>query len=367
MGLGGVYRWLAKSRTSGEVGDLRCSSGRLPRHRYALLLRPQFVDSLTQQEVAALFDLFDREMAPIAGGTVLISTSDAYGNSDFSEEMHWSIEVSEFFIDRYAVTNSQFYEFVADGGYESPIWWAREALDPVEQTPLDLWVDRTGVPGPRFWCHGQPPRNQLDHPVVGISWFEADAFARWLGKRLPSEGEWMQAAVGGDTVPKNYPWGTEWNGDLANTWQAGFDRTLPVDSLHFDECPAQQMIGNVWEWTQTRFGCWSGAGEWSECDGFRAIKGGAFDTLLTAQASIKFQSGESPLARRHNIGFRCALNLTDLRQRPLDVPPNFPVVTQSDPNAIADISTEDSQQEDRQQGGSEQGEIRQKGEEQKEA
>lgn len=308
MAWSGLYRWMSHTNGSTGVADKNCGY----EHRYALLLRPTMAQSLEDDDIGRLYGELDSEMGAVAAGVVQLRTGQAYGNSAFSDEMHWTVEVGDFFIDRYAVTNQQYLQFVDGGGYEEESWWDEAAI-PL----LDQWVDRTGVPGPMNWCQGQPSRDQWNHPVVGVSWYEASAYARWVGKRLPSEAEWMRSGVGDDPVGRQYPWGIEWNNDLANTWQAGFDRTVPVDSiLAADNCVIQQLIGNVWEWTQTAFGCWSGAAEWRNCDGFRAIKGGAFDTLLAAQASIRFQSGDAPHARRANIGFRCALNPSDLVVRP---------------------------------------------------
>lgn len=153
----------------------------------------------------------------------------------------------------------------------------------------------------------------LNHPVVGICWFEAEAYAKWVGKRLPSEAEWMWAAMGSD-AGKRYPWGAEWRNECANIWQSGHERTVPVGKYGPAEGASEtyQFIGNVWEWTQTPFGVWGVDDEWGDCREYRAIKGGAFDTLLPTQATIHFQSGESMCERRHNIGFRCALNPRDL-------------------------------------------------------
>lgn len=307
MAWSGLYRWIATSSSTGVLEGERENA-----NRYALLLRPQVAQSLSADDVGLLYAELDSHMGAVPAGTVQIRAGQAYGTSMLHDEMHWTVEVGDFFIDRFAVTNRQFLEFVAAGAYQEESWWDELALPLVEQ-----WVDRSGELGPQDWHQGQPPRDLWNHPVVGVSWYEASAYARWVGKRLPSEGEWMRAAAGDDPVGKQYPWGTEWNSDLANTWQAGFDRTVPVDSiLPADDCRIQQLIGNVWEWTQTHFGCWSGAGEWRGCEGFRAIKGGAFDSLLATQATIRFQSGDAPHARRANVGFRCALNSSDLRPRP---------------------------------------------------
>ena len=73
------------------------------------------------------------------------------------------------------------------------------------------------------------------------------------------------------------------------------------------------MIGNVWEWTADPFGLWHGASSYQGSENFRSLRGGAFDTYFENQANCQFQSGDSPLARKRNIGFRCALGLCDLQ------------------------------------------------------
>jgi iron(II)-dependent oxidoreductase len=311
MGLSGIYEWVANNVGRSARSGNRDAS---PNGRFALFLRPQIANSLIDGDVCRLYSQLDSKMLLVRSGKVCIRTEEAYGNSGAWEEMNWTIEVGEFLLDRFAVTNEQYFEFIADGGYRDDAWWHEAAL------PLrDGWVDRSGKPGPMQWCQGIPPRNLVEHPVVGISWFEADAFARWSGKRLPSEAEWMRGGLADDDGTRVYPWGSKWCHDGANSWHSGFDTTVPVASLPPDKDAPEifQLIGNTWEWTQTTYGCWTSSDTSKELSGFRAIKGGAFDTMLASQASLRFQSGESPVNRRNNIGFRCALNPADIVARPV--------------------------------------------------
>jgi iron(II)-dependent oxidoreductase len=192
------------------------------------------------------------------------------------------------------------------------------------------FVDRTGQSGPKAWENGRYPVGKEDHPVVGISWFEASAYARWAGKRLASDAEWVKAAVwpvtaeGSRLMQRKYPWGDAMDRNLANLWGSGPGDTIPV-MKHAEGMSVggvQQMVGNVWEWTSTSFGAWEPAAVRLETDiPLKSLRGGAFDTYFEAQAQCQFQSGDSPLARKHNIGFRCAIGFHEIAERREEVPP----------------------------------------------
>ncbi len=308
MGWSEIRRWM--SQPLGFTTPSPSSSGDCDlAQRCAILLRPQIANAVESVDLHRLFAMLSKEMAMISGGSLSTSTSQAYGNIDIGEDVQWSVDVAPLLIDRCAVSNERYQKFVDDCGYDTDTWWSEAAL------PLrSKWVDRSGARAPQDWCHGSPPIDKLQHPVVGICWYEAEAYAKWVGKRLPSEAEWMWAAMASQTAGARYTWGAEWRNDYANTWHAGYGCTVPVSEFapHNGSNKTCQFIGNVWEWTQTPFGSWSVDDEWGDCREFRAIKGGAFDTLLTNQVTIHFQSGEPILGRRHNVGFRCALNPTDL-------------------------------------------------------
>ncbi|GAF71255.1 unnamed protein product [marine sediment metagenome] len=202
-------------------------------------------------------------------------------------------------------------------------------------------VDRTGAPGPRYWRDGCFLPGEEDHPVIGVSWYEASAYARWIGKRLPSDAEWVKAgswpvAMSATTrMQRKYPWGDTMNRTAANLWGSGPEGIVPVDEFDLGVSVGgiYQLIGNVWEWTCGNFRELSLAGEIvSSCSPYptdldtheyvagdlilptpmKSIRGGAFDTYFDNHATCQFQSGENPLRRRHNIGFRCAVAIGDL-------------------------------------------------------
>lgn len=290
----------------------------LREERYALLLRPQIAVSLPPALAEKAEAMMEEQMALVPEGDVFLCQPD---ERDAEEQpLHSSgrvVRVEAALLDRYLVTNRQFKRFVDGGGYEEMALWDEE----IWQGVFDF-VDATGHPGPRYWKHGQFPRGEADHPVVGVSWFEAEAYARWVGKRLPTDAEWVKAACWpmpvnrGLPSQRRYPWGDAWKPDFANIWSSGLGHTCPVTKFADGATVAgvYQMIGNVWEWTGDPFGLWH---SWARRDcaagTLRSLRGGAFDTYFESQATCHFQSGDSPLSRKHNIGFRCALGLCDLK------------------------------------------------------
>jgi hypothetical protein len=159
--------------------------------------------------------------------------------------------VATFLIDRHEVTNAEFGKFVAAGGYGDSNYWPQALRVNHRPTPwrqaARAFVDRTGLPGPRGWSSGTFPPDRANHPVTGVSWYEAAAYARWVGKELPSRAQWYRAALGdGDHV---YPWGRD---ARSGTHRANFNLTGTslVESLPLGVSPfgCFDMAGNVREW-----------------------------------------------------------------------------------------------------------------------
>jgi formylglycine-generating enzyme len=197
------------------------------------------------------------------------------------------VRVAPFAIDRFAVTNAQYAAFVAATRYvtvaERPLDLSSVPGSPVSSVPpgslvftptagpVDLGDSRQWwqyVPG-ADWRHPRGPHSTIegldDHPVVHVAYEDADAFARWAGKALPTEAEWEYAARGGFDG-KIFCWGDEMEPGgkvMANTWQgdfpwrstkpAGQDRTTPVGSFPANGYGLFDMAGNVWEWTSDWF------------------------------------------------------------------------------------------------------------------
>ena len=164
--------------------------------------------------------------------------------------------------------------------------------DPVTHGDYEVFVLATGHRAPLYWKGGRCPEELRDHPVVGVDYFDAVAYARWARKDLPFEDEWERAARGTDG--RTYPWGDE--PDLAaNTARTGLRSTIPVGFYPKNTSPdgCRDMVGNVWELTHT-----------PAPGGGVVVRGGSwFDFALYAKTYFRFAS--RPEARNGTIGFRC--------------------------------------------------------------
>jgi hypothetical protein len=152
-------------------------------------------------------------------------------------------EVAPFQAGIYPVTNGQFEQFIEAGGYDNSAWWSKEGW---------RWRQKEGWTQPRHWA--EPALNNPNQPVVGVSWYEAEAFCRWLAAayglpyHLPTELEWERLARGQDG--REYPWGDEWRAEVSNTSEAGLRRPSAVGIFPDGVSPtgAYDCAGNVWEW-----------------------------------------------------------------------------------------------------------------------
>jgi iron(II)-dependent oxidoreductase len=285
--------------------------------REALLLRPQIAANLTDSDLAAAQVALDEAMAIVPQGAVNMRAR-CFEDLPEAEAQRGErlVQVDGFFLDRYPVTNEQYHQFVSGGGYEQMSLWD-ESIWPA----VLGFTDQTGQPGPRYWQNGKFPEGKEDHPVVGVCWYEAAAFARWVGKRLPTDPEWVKAGTwpvttdAGRPVQRKFPWGDAMDRRLVNLWGNGINQTVSVTASPGSASVGgvQQLVGNVWEWTSSTFGNWEAPGRKIETTmPLKSIRGGAFDTYFDNQASCQFQSGEAPLSRKHNVGFRCALGFCDV-------------------------------------------------------
>ncbi|WP_020502879.1 SUMF1/EgtB/PvdO family nonheme iron enzyme [Lamprocystis purpurea] len=196
-----------------------------------------------------------------------------------------------FLLSRYPVTNSQYRAFMDDAGYTNRKWWSDAGW---------AWLQQTGVTEPDAW---QERRwNAPNQPVIGVSFWEAQACCRWAGGRLPTEREWEAAARGPQGY--EYPWGDPWEDGICNSHETGLGVTSPVGLFpRSAQAPLglEDMAGNCWEW----------------CDDFyyedqrdsgspRVVRGGAFDREARYLRSSD-RIWVDPEDRNWVIGFRCVL------------------------------------------------------------
>jgi iron(II)-dependent oxidoreductase len=293
----------------------------LDNDRYALLLRAETKQHLSKSQLMQAVRLLDEAMALVPAGRVLLGqlaeqSHSVGGNADTDPKLlaRNLVQVEPAYLDRFCVTNEQYQKFVDSGGYEQLEYWHEESLPAL----LDF-VDQTGLPGPRYWSDGQFPSGEGQLPVVGVSWFEAWAYARWVGKRLPTDAEWTKAgawpveSTPGRIAQRRYPWGESFDVRRASLFGSGHHGPVAVDEYPGGVSVGgiHQLIGNVWEWTSTPL---SELGDPTlhVSESVMSIRGGAFDTYFENHATCHYQSGEQALARRPNIGFRLALPMRDL-------------------------------------------------------
>ena len=277
--------------------------------RCAFVLLREAVDNISEPEAALAWNALDDQMATIPYGVAPV----VHSNGGVGP-----VAVPAFHLDRRAVSNRQYQAFVDSGGYDNLEIWPKEVWPSVMKL-----VDRTRRPGPREWENGQFPVAVADHPVVGVSWYEAAAYAAWVGRRLPTAAEWQKAGgwpehLSGGSCHR-FPWGDVFEPARANLASSGKGKTVPVGDYANGSTPngIYQMTGNVWEWLADRL-------ETIPCRPdetfqvlrpMRRIVGGAYDTYFTAEATSQFITGQADLDRRDNIGFRCALSVSRLRPR----------------------------------------------------
>jgi iron(II)-dependent oxidoreductase len=294
--------------------------------RYCALLEAANRAQVSDVDVARAWRALEEGMAFVPGGEVARQEGDentANAGHGIDAAVAAPAEarmVDAYYLDRFAVTNADFQQFVADGGYDRTDLWPEEIWPHVVQ-----FVDQTGDPGPRFWSQGRLPKRRERHPVVGVCWHEARAFAQWAGKRLPTATEWERAAtwachLHAHETSIRYPWGNAFSPDKANIWASGLGQTVEVDRYVGGSTPngVYQLVGNVWEWTAQRFlGPPAGNGPRLLFEqAFAEIRGGAFDTYFESQATCRFQTGQPLLFRGANVGFRCAVSADKVGESP---------------------------------------------------
>jgi formylglycine-generating enzyme len=296
--------------------------------------------------VAALTDLVE-----LTGGVFRMGSRQFYPDEGPIHDER----VEPFAIEQHPVTNAQFSEFVSETGY---VTVAERPLDPAlfpdlvaddlrpgalvftpTAAPVDLsdWRQWWSWSGGADWRHPFGPESNIeekaDHPVVQVAYPDAEAYASWAGRRLPSEAEWEYAARAGST--STYAWGEDVKPDgqlMANTWQGrfpyqntganGWVGTSAVGSFPASGFGLVDMIGNVWEWTTTTYlarhvvaspccGPSQGAAAAADQTTRNALKGGSH--LCAPEYCLRYRpaarSPQSLDTSTTHIGFRCVVSL----------------------------------------------------------
>ena len=226
------------------------------------------------------------EMILIPAGEFIMGSPEGEGSDDDEHPQH-TVFLDAFYIDKREVTNAQYKQFMRATGHKAPSYWNDEKY------------------------------NQPNQPVVGVTWHDAVAYAKWAEKRLPTEAEWEKAARGG-LVGKKYPWGDSISHDDANYSDTGgrdqWSKTSPVGSFPPNGYGLYDMAGNVWEWCAD----WYDSNYYSispsenpagpSSGSYRVLRGGSW---YGAQLSIRCaHRGRRGARGMHgSLGFRCAQDL----------------------------------------------------------
>ena len=238
----------------------------------------------------------------VPGGPFVMGTDSDPWAYDNERPAH-SLDVAPFWIDTAPVTNGAFAEFIAAGGYQERRWWSEAGWE---------WCMESALSAPEFWApegqgsfsllrYGERVPLSLAEPVQHVCFYEAEAYAAWAGKRLPTEAEWEKAAQGADRRQ-------------ANLGQRHFG-PAPVGAYPggASALGAEHMLGDVWEWTASDFDPYPGFAsfpykEYSEVfygSDYKVLRGGSWATHPLVGRTT-FRNWDFPIRRQIFAGFRCA-------------------------------------------------------------
>jgi hypothetical protein len=279
-------------------------------------------------------------MIRLDGGPFLMGTDYKEGFAADGEGPVREVTVDPFYLDTYPVTNEQFAEFVKATAYVTEserFGWSFVFQGNIPRERYEELVDQTVV-GVRWWCkvnhadwrHPEGPDTSVasrgNYPVVHVSWNDAAAYAKWAGKRLPTEAEWEYAARGG-FEQKIYPWGDEltpggkhmcnvWQGDFPNhdTAEDGFNAPAPVNSYEPNGYGLYTITGNAWEWCADWFDpAWhieaTRINPVGPSNGNRRVmKGGSYlcHKSYCNRYRVAARTSNTPDSATTNASFRCA-------------------------------------------------------------
>ncbi len=213
-----------------------------------------FAPLLLVRELTATHTL-DSEMVYIPAGSFLMGNN---GNERWSyddELPQHSVYLSDYWIGKYEVTRGEYRKFIDAGGYSNPAYWSSAGWDwkvSKSRTEPLYWA------ATQTWAAGRTFTQTESHPVVGVTYYEAEAYCAWAGGHLPTEAQWEKAARWTGSYPNVYPWGNVWDNEKCNNMYdnspAGGGsygcQTAPAGSYPLGASPygLQDMAGNVWEW-----------------------------------------------------------------------------------------------------------------------
>jgi serine/threonine-protein kinase len=247
------------------------------------------VSSFPGRAGSAQAEMPPKDMILVPAGMFVMGSDSEFDNERPMRRVH----LDAFYIDKYEVTNAEYKKFIDATGHRIPSGNSFEA-------------------GPFNWHNGTYPPGKGDHPVVLVSWNDARAYAKWAGKRLPTEAEWEKAARGEDG--RVWPWGNQWDAARCNIEESFLYSTQPVHSFANGRSPygCHNAAGNAMEWVADRYSenYYRQAPDRNppgpEFGSYRVIRGGAWDSNISLYARTAYRYFLAPGEKKASVGFRCA-------------------------------------------------------------
>ncbi len=259
----------------------------------------------------------DPEMIRFEAGTFIMGSNEGLPQEQPAHE----VSVKPFLMDKTPVTVAQFEVFVKATGYKT------EAEGYGDSGVFNLEIKNWELLKGAYWLKPFGPKGSnaiYNHPVTHVSWNDAFAFAKWAGKRLPTEIEWEYAARSGGKTNTKFSWGNEvavQGKYFANTWQGTLEKpengdghlyTSPVDAFDANAAGLYDMGGNVWQWCADVYKAYPGSQAVINVDSnVKVIRSGSFfyDQYGEDSFSVSGRSGNSHETSLFNTGFRCAKDI----------------------------------------------------------
>ena len=295
----------SSNKTSGEVQQIKAEETESTKAEFP---------KTSEKENTKNENSVNSEMVYFKGGEITI------GSNDRTPEEYpaHKVSVKPFYIDKHLVTVADFREFIEATGFETEAHKYGDAG--VYLFEINKWELVKGATW-EYPLGPNKPKAKDDHPVTQVSWFDAVAYCKWAGKRLPKEAEWEFAARNGKNTSQAYSWGNEIFIDgrfKANTWQGeltdpqgadGYKLTSPVGVFGETESGLTDMGGNVWQWCADIFKPYPGNTQpYQMNEQVKVTRGGSFffDQFGDLHHSVSFRAKNSAETSLFNHGFRCA-------------------------------------------------------------
>jgi eukaryotic-like serine/threonine-protein kinase len=229
-----------------------------------------------------------KDMILVRGGKFIMGADNPATEAESYSTPAHAVEVQSFYLDTTEVTNEDYYQF----------------------------IKATNRPAPKHWIEGEPNPGETKLPITNISWSDANEYAKYVDKRLPTEAEWEYAARGTDG--SIYPWGNNWDPKCSNSKEDAAGGSKPVAVGSYKNCPSwcgvYDMAGNVAEWVADDFKLYENSKAKSQDGEFRIYRGGAYN-FSKEEIKTYIRWFGRPYLKELWLGFRCAKDVPKVENK----------------------------------------------------